>query len=62
MNIELRCLWFDHPGRDRAQFAVRTNDRDDLLTAAGYVALPDGDDLPVIRVVSVSNRDLFTLL
>ena len=62
MNIELRCLWLDHPGRDRAQFAVRANDRDDLLTAAGYVALPESDDLPVIRVVSVADRDLFTLL
>ena len=62
MNIELQCLWLDHPGRDRAQFAVRTNDRDDLLTAAGYVALPESDDLPVIWVVSVADRELFTLL
>jgi hypothetical protein len=62
MNIELRRLWLDHPGRDRAQFTVRTEDGDDFLTAAGYVALPNSDDLPVIRVVSVADRDLFTVL
>jgi hypothetical protein len=28
MNIELRSLWLDHPGRDRAQFTVRTDDGD----------------------------------
>jgi hypothetical protein len=62
MNMELRGLWLDHPGRDRAQFTVRTDDGDDLLTAAGYVSLPDSDDLPVIRVVPVADRDLFTVL
>jgi hypothetical protein len=62
MNIELRCLWLDYPSRDRAQFTVSTDDGDDLLAAAGYMALPDSDDLPVIRVVPVADRDLFTVL
>lgn len=62
MNIQLRSLWLDHPGRDRAQFTCRTDDGDDLLTAAGYMALTDSDDLPVIRVVPVADRDLFTVL
>ena len=62
MNIELRSLWLDHPGRDRAQFTVRTDDGDDRLTVAGYMALTDSDDLAVIRVVPVADRDLFTVL
>ena len=62
MNIELRRLWLDHPDRDRAQFTVRTDDGDDLFAGAGYMALPDSDDLPVIRVVPVADRELFTVL
>ena len=60
MYLELRSLWLDHPGRDHAQFTARTDNGGDLLTGAGYVPLPDCDDLSVIRVVPVADRDLFT--
>ena len=62
MNVELRSLWLDHPGRDHAHFTARTDNRGDLLTGAGYVPLPDCYDLPVIRVVPVADRDLVTVL
>lgn len=62
MNIELRSLWLDHPGRDRAQFTARTDNGGDLLAGPGYVPLPDCDDLTLIRVVPVADRDLLTVL
>jgi hypothetical protein len=63
MYIELHSgVRVDHPGRDCAHVTVHTDNGDNLLAAAGSVVLPDSDDFPVIWVVPVADRDLFTVL
>ena len=63
MDVELcSSLWLEHPGRDSAHFTVGTDDGDDLLPAAGHVALPDSDDLPVIRVIAIKDLDFLAVL
>jgi hypothetical protein len=63
MNIEpVSKLRLEHPGRDAAQLTVRTQNGEDLFTVAEDVALADNAGLPMIRVVPVVDRDLFTKL
>ena len=63
MNVEpLSNLCLQHPPRDAAELTVRTQNGENLFTVAEDVALADNAGLPMIRVVPVVDRDLFTKL
>jgi len=61
MQIELRGLRLDHPGRYLSKRTVWKDDGGDLLTAIGY-APSESDHRPVIWVKAVVDRDLMVLL
>ena len=63
MDIEPASnLRLQHPARDAYELAIQTQNGEDLFTVAEDVTLADNTGLPMIRVVPVADRDLFTEL
>ena len=61
MNIELRCLRFEHPGRNLSERSVWEDDRGNRLTAKGY-ASPERHHRPEMRMKAVVDLNFIVLL